>query len=90
MPNIDYTPTPPTVFFGSTANMACADIPIIDDSVVEPNETFSVDFSAPGDVLRGSPEQAMVTILDNDGKLARDQSIPLPLINIHRYNTTLH
>ena len=68
VPETDYTPTPLTVFFGSTATMACADIPIIDDNIVEPNEMFTVVFSAPGDVLRGMPEQANVMIIDNDGK----------------------
>lgn len=65
---MDYNPTPLTVPFGMTANMACADIPIIDDNFVEPSEMFRVTFTSLSNIIQSTPQETVVTILDNDGK----------------------
>lgn len=45
----------------------CAVVSIIDDVILEPTEIFIVDLtSSDGDVIVSSPQQAVVSILDND------------------------
>ena len=47
------------------------DIPINDDAIIENNENFALTIdpsSLPTGVIVGSPDQAIVTIVDNDGK----------------------
>ena len=47
------------------------DVPITDDVIQEGNENFTltIDPSLPTGIFVGSPDQATVTIVDNDGKL---------------------
>ena len=65
----DYTAVSQTVSFanGDTANKTVS-IPIIDDTVVEGNETVNLALSNPtGGATLGSPSTAVLTITDNDG-----------------------
>ena len=64
----DYTAVSQTVSFaaGDTANKTVT-IPIVDDALVEGNETVNVTVSAPtGGATLGTPSTAVLTITDND------------------------
>jgi hypothetical protein len=51
---------------GDTANKSCS-VPIVDDALVEGNETFTLTLSAPtGGATLGAPATATATIVDND------------------------
>ena len=65
----DYTAVTQTVNFanGDTANKT-VNIPIINDTAVEANETVNLTLSNPtGGATLGSPSTAVLTITDNDG-----------------------
>ncbi len=58
-------------------------VPIIDDALVEGNETFKVTLSAPtGGALIGNPNPAIVTIADNDSPPPAADGGPLILMGI--------
>ena len=64
----DYTSVSQTVSFaaGDTANKTVS-IPIVDDQLIEGNETVNVTVSAPtGGATLGTPSTAVLTITDND------------------------
>ena len=64
----DYTAVTQTVSFanGDTANKT-VNVPIINDSTIEPNETVNLSLSnATGGATLGSPSTAVLTIVDND------------------------
>lgn len=44
-------------------------VPIVDDNVMEPNESFTVSISAASGASLGSPATANITITDNDGNV---------------------
>jgi len=62
----------PNLFFawsdgqGGTQN---ASIQIVDDTLAESSETFTITLSEPAEILIGSPAVLTITILDNDGAL---------------------
>ena len=65
----DYTAVNQTVTFasGDTANKTVS-IPIVNDTLVEPNETINLALTSPtGGATLGSPNTAVLTITDNDG-----------------------
>ena len=65
----DYTAVTQTVTFanGDTANKTVP-IPIVNDTLVEPNETINLALTSPtGGATLGSPNTAVLTITDNDG-----------------------
>ena len=60
------------LIFTSTQTRVCINISIIDDKLVEGNETFFVSLrfseaSGREQVLLGKPNTTMVTIVDDDG-----------------------
>ena len=64
----DYTAVTQTVSFadGDAANKTVA-IPILDDMLVEANETVNLTLSSPtGGATLGNPVTAVLTIIDND------------------------
>ena len=68
---MDYTSGPYNVTFPAGQTTATFDVPIIDDNILEGNEIFILtidETSLPISVTRGSPGQATVTIVDDDGK----------------------
>ena len=69
---MDYTSTTRTLTISPADNMACVDIPIIDDNVaMEGTETFNVTITPPPDVP-AEDDNPKVTIIDNDGKSISD------------------
>ena len=69
----DYTAVTQTVNFanGDTANKT-VNIPIINDTAAEANETVNLTLSNPtGGATLGSPSTAVLTITDNDGGAVR-------------------
>jgi Calx-beta domain len=62
----DFATVVGTLSFASGETMKTFDIPIIDDSFHEGNETFTVVLSNPTGATLGSPSTATVTIIDND------------------------
>ena len=67
----DYDSGPYTITIPAGMTSAALDVEIVDDNVIERNETFYVAIltrSLPNGVVVGSPGQAQVTILNNNGK----------------------
>lgn len=63
----DYTATTGTVHFADGQTTATVDVPIADDHVHEPSETFTLTLSGPtGGALLGGPTTETVTIVDDD------------------------
>ena len=68
---MDYTSGPYTVTFPAGQTTATFDVPINDDNILEGNEDFILNIdgtSLPNGVTAGSPDEATVTIVDNDRK----------------------
>ena len=59
----DYVPLMEMVTFEPGVTRVCVDIPIINDTTLEPPETFSVEIPPSDDVDPGPP--AIVTIIDD-------------------------
>ena len=62
----DYTATSGTITFAAGQTTQTVSIPILNDTVPESNETFSVTLNTPGGAVLGGQTTATVTILDND------------------------
>ena len=66
----DYTSVENVLTFSPGVNESCTTVfPIVDDSVLESNEVFSVTLSTTDSDVSLDPISATVTILDNDGKI---------------------
>ena len=69
--NEDYISVPIVVTIPAGKTSASFDVAIIDDNLMEGNKSFSViidQSSLPSSVTVGMPDQATVTIVDDDGK----------------------
>ena len=69
---MDYTSGPYTVTFLVEQTTATFDVPISDDNIYEGNENFTLTIHSstlPTDVTLGNPNEATVTIVDDDCKL---------------------
>ena len=67
---MDYTPRSAVFTFGECKRQSCVNISIVNDSIVEKDESFSVALdSAPNldNRIKLDPESAVVEIIDNDG-----------------------
>ena len=62
----DYATTIGTARFAALENSKTVTIPIIDDALVEGNETFSISLSAPSGASMGANTSAIIGITDND------------------------
>ncbi|MCT7954104.1 Calx-beta domain-containing protein [Laspinema palackyanum] len=70
----DYIGGPRVVTFAPRQSQAVVTIPIIDDNLVEPTETFSVSLVNPtANVLLSGRSQSTITILDDDVELSLGQ-----------------
>ena len=68
---VDYNSGPYTVTFPAGVTTVPFHVPITDDIILESNEDFNliIDISSlPNDVTTGSPQQATVTIAEDDCK----------------------
>jgi hypothetical protein len=64
---LDYDPTPIAVEFAPEETLQTVDIPIVDDNIVEPDETINLTLLNPtGEATLGEPNTAGFTIVDND------------------------
>jgi hypothetical protein len=70
----DYAATTGDLIIPANSKTAKISIPILDDKIGEPTETFSVKFSIPDNATLPSNSSVTVTILDND---------PIALIGIN-------
>jgi hypothetical protein len=65
--NVDYTATSGTLTFGAKQTKATISVPLNNDVVDEPNETFFVTLDTPGGgAVLGAKTSMTVTIVDND------------------------
>lgn len=68
---VDYISGPYNVVFGKGTSSASFNIIIINDMILESDETFSLTIdviSLPSDVIHGNPHTAIVTIVDDECK----------------------
>ena len=67
----DYSALQNPLTFTPGVNVSCATVvPIIDDAVLEDNQTFGVVLSTEDPNVLFDPASASVTIVDNDGEIA--------------------
>lgn len=69
--NVDYVSGPYTITFLPRVTYVILDVPIINDDIVETNESFILTIdpsSLPSNVVVGDPYEATVTILNDDSK----------------------
>ena len=67
---MDYTPRSAVFMFGECKRQSCVNISIVNDSIVEKDESFSVTLgSAPNldNRIKLDSESTVVEIIDNDG-----------------------
>lgn len=68
----DYSALQNLLTFTPGGNVSCmAVVPIIDDAVLEDNQTFSVVLNTEDPNVLLDPASATVTIVDNDGEVPR-------------------
>ena len=81
---VDYTASSGTVLFAAEVTSKAVNVPVTDDAVDEPDETFSVTLSNPTGANIGV-DTAAVTIVDDDGPPAPqplfDPSVHVELLN---------
>jgi len=68
---VDYNSGPYPVTFPAGLTSVTFDVPITDDNILEGSENFMLTIdqsSLPTNVNRGDPDEATVTIVDNDRK----------------------
>ena len=66
-PGSDYLAPPLTVEFAADESTTDVVVSLIDDGLVEPNESLVVTVEDGADYMAGSPSSATVSILDDDG-----------------------
>jgi polyhydroxybutyrate depolymerase len=71
----DYTGVTNTLNFAAGERVKFIDVPVLNDGVKEPSETFRIVLSNPtGGAVLGSPTTVTVTILDNDPGVGFERS----------------
>ena len=71
----DYATTVATAQFGIGQSVQTVVIPIVDDALVEGNETFTVTLNGPTGATLGATNTATITIVDNDATPATQNPI---------------
>ena len=66
--DIDYGSGPYTVMFPAGSTTASLSISVNNDNIVEMNETFSLTITPPIDIMATDPDNAVVTIADDDSE----------------------
>ena len=90
MAGFDYTATAGTLNFAAGETSQTITIPIIDDNINDPNETFTVSLSSPtGGATLGVSTLSTITINDNDGgsPVANDEDGVVPTSPLVQGNT---
>ncbi len=70
VPHDDYLPSSGTITFTPGLTTAVLPITLVDDDLLEPDETFHISLSSPQNLLLGSPLTATITIVDDDSAQA--------------------
>jgi hypothetical protein len=98
----DYTNTSGSLQFAPGETVKTFVVPVINDALVEGNETINVLLSSPAGAVEGSPFTATITILDDDKPLILTDEItlravaldsvtmrrePFSLVNIFNFST---
>jgi hypothetical protein len=76
----DFEPAAGTLTFPPGQTTRTFAVTLIDDGVIEPNETLALQLSAPVNALLGSPAQAVLTILDDDNLVPPGPRVLLPVV----------
>jgi len=71
---LDYTGVTNTLLFAAQERLSFIAIPILNNTLKQPNRTFGVTLSNPVNATLGSQKTATVTIVDNDQGFAFDRS----------------
>ena len=64
----DYNSGPYPVIFPAGITTASLSVSINNDNIVEMNETFTLTITPPNDVMTVDPDNAVVTIVDDDSE----------------------
>ena len=85
---VDFTSvTAQLIFQPSQADVPqCEDVPILEDTILETNEFFTVELSTTDPVVILSPQSATVTITDNDSMYI----VPVVYPNDHSLTRSFH
>lgn len=68
--SVDYDPTPISVDFAPGETLQTVAIPLVDDEIIEPDETINLALLNPtGEAILSEPTTAVFTTLDNDVRL---------------------
>ncbi|MCX6049042.1 MAG: Ig-like domain-containing protein [Chloroflexi bacterium] len=76
----DYTFTPGTLTFTANETVKTFTVTILDDTLVEPNETVNLTLSGATNVNNPGTQSAVLTIVDNDVTPTPQPHVYLPLI----------
>ena len=81
---MDYDSGPYTVTFPAGVTSASFSIPINNDTILEGNENFmlTINQTLPDGVTRGTPSEATVTIVDDDGKYSESTFVFVIIITV--------
>src|SRR5262249_34909142 len=73
--SLDYSGVAGSIQFTSASQTATVSIPILDDKLIEGNETFQFKLSNASGATLGSPDTATITIVDDDDFSDSNQAI---------------
>ncbi|MEM9450505.1 MAG: DUF4347 domain-containing protein [Cyanobacteria bacterium P01_E01_bin.6] len=74
-PDVDYPNTIETITFAPGETRKTVDIPIVDDSDLETDETFGIGLTGGSGAILGAPRTAVITIVDDDNPPASSANI---------------
>lgn len=77
---VDFSVQPGTLSFAPGETTKTIPVTIIDDQLVEGNETIIVTLAAPSGAIMGSKPSGTVTIRDNEGAAGGPNAVYLPLL----------
>ena len=73
----DYTALDGTLTFAPGETQKVIAIALVNDTLVESDETFTLTLSSPTGAALGSPSQAVLTILDDDEQIMYWKFLPI-------------